>query len=538
MSSKVANKKFFLLAAAMFLLAGCDVEARPSYDKDYLVDGETVYESDTKVSEITNNLRTLVYDKLLDDGSINSEVLNQTLYLLAQQEIGDYSTLLKSTKEEDKALVRTIKARMDDKLYEAVSNGNYTYRNKFDEELFVTTIQQNLPYSISKACSSYTKDYVFLNDSRDHLYDGGVAEDGEAYTADDQVPNKGKFVLSCSYTRYMEDTYLEDVYINLLVEKYLKENEVDSLGRSAGRKINYVAIKENEKHPEAASALVHTFVEKYISNETKVVDLSILEKAWKGIDLDFAGADQEVGELLAAAGFTKVESEDANIGTYYSETLFGDIATNYGKILPDAALSDETQESDFTGSGAYAKETGLDMKKNSLRKQSLSEDELWITKTNNTSTLPSSVTDRLFNLAVANNVHNNLKEAHEDTKNSYVKKVKDVYYLKPASIESNAGENMDCVIYDKNSSSYYIVQIEEAINSVKLRDGETAKEKQYNDSMRVEATNEMAKQYAQRDTYKEKAIVHYLEEANILFHDTDVYEYFKSTYPDAWDEEK
>ena len=245
-SSKVANKKFFLLAAAMFLLAGCDVEARPSYDKDYLVDGETVYESDTKVSEITNNLRTLVYDKLLDDGSINSEVLNQTLYLLAQQEIGDYSTLLKSTKEEDKALVRTIKARMDDKLYEAVSNGNYTYRNKFDEELFVTTIQQNLPYSISSACSSYTKDYVLLDDSRDHLYNGGVAEDGEAYTADDQVPNEGKFVLSCSYTRYMEDTYLEDVYINLLVEKYLKENEVDSLGRSAGRKINTLPSRKTK----------------------------------------------------------------------------------------------------------------------------------------------------------------------------------------------------------------------------------------------------------------------------------------------------
>lgn len=521
----------------MLLLAGCDVEAKPSYNKDYLVDGETVYESDIKVSEITNNLRTLVYDKLLEDGSINSEVLNQTLYLLAQQEIGDYSTLLKSTKEEDKALVRTIKARMDDKLYEAISAGTYSYRDKFDEEMFVTTIQQNLPYSISNACSSYTKDYVLLSDSRDHLYAGGVAEDGEAYTADDQIPNKGKFVLSCSYTRYMEDTYLEDVYIDLLVEKYLKENEVDSLGRSAGRKINYVAIKENS-HPEAASALIHTFVEKYISDESKVVDLSVLEKAWKGIDLDLEGDDKEVGELLDAAGFTKVESADANIGTYYKETSFGEIATNYSKILPNAASSDEEQENAFTSSGAYAKETGLDIKKNTLRKEALYEDGLWITKTNNTSTLPSSVTDRLFNLAVANNIYNNLKEAHEDTKNSYVKKVKDVYYLKPASIESNAGENMDCVIYDKNTSSYYIVQIEEAINSVKLRDGETAKEKQYNDAMRVEATNEMAKQYAQRDTYKEKAIVHYLEKANILFHDTDVYEYFKSTYPDAWDEEK
>ena len=531
------NKKKLLvvMASSMLLLAGCDIESKPSYNNDWLVSGDTI--NGKNATNLTNNLRTLVYDKLLDDGSINSEVLNETLYIIAKQKIGDYDTLLKSTKEEDKALVRKIQARMDKKLYAAISSGSYDYRNKFNEELFVKTIQQSLTYSIADSNSTFTKDYVFLSDSMDHLYEGGFNEDGEPYTPDTNEPNVGKYVLSCSYTKYMEDTYLPEVYRELLVEKYIKDNESDSLGRAAGRKINYVAISESETHPEAAANLVHAFVDKYLNNSTSVADLSILEKAWKGIDI--TSSDTEVTELLKAANFEKVTSSDANIGTYYAETLFGDIATNYGKINKVEALSDATQESAFTGSGAYSKETGLEMEKNSLRKRTLNEDG-WYVKSNDTTTLPSTVTSRLFDVAVANNVFNNLKgynESNKDVENKYVKYVNGTYYLKPSSIESNASQNMDCVIYDKGTSTYYIVQIEEAVNSTKLRNTDTNNEKQYVDAMREEVVDEMTTKYASRDTYKEKALVHYLKEANILFHDTAVYKYFKTTYPDVWDKD-
>ena len=89
------NKKKLLvvMASSMLLLAGCDIEAKPSYDNDWLVSGDTINGKDA--TNLTNNLRTLVYDKLLDDGSINSEVLNETLYIIAKQKIGDYDTLLK-----------------------------------------------------------------------------------------------------------------------------------------------------------------------------------------------------------------------------------------------------------------------------------------------------------------------------------------------------------------------------------------------------------------------------------------------------------
>ena len=101
------NKKLLVvLASSMLLLAGCDVTAKPSYDNNWLISGDTI--DNKNATSLANNLRTLVYDKLLDDGSINSEVLNETLYLIAKKEIGDYDTLLKSTKEEDKELVKKI----------------------------------------------------------------------------------------------------------------------------------------------------------------------------------------------------------------------------------------------------------------------------------------------------------------------------------------------------------------------------------------------------------------------------------------------
>ena len=267
----------------------------------------------------------------------------------------------------------------------------------------------------------------------------------------------------------------------------------------------------------------------------------MLEKAWKGIDLPTDESDP-INVLLKEAGFEKVTSADGNIGTYYVETLFGNVATNYSKINKVEALSDATQEAAFTGSCAYAKETGLEMEKNSLRKKTLNEDG-WYVKTNDSTSLPSAITSRLFDIAVANNIYSNLNGYQEEqiiaknANNKYVKYVNGVYYLKPSSVEHGVEENMDCVIYDKGTSTYYIIQIEEAVNSSKLRTDANSQANQYTKAMREEVVDEMTTKYASRDTYKEKALVNYLKEANILFHDTDVYKYFKKTYPDVWDKD-
>ena len=176
--SKKLNK-VLLVASAMFLLAGCDIEAKPSYgDKDFLVGGTAP--DGSKIEDIKNNLRTLVYDELYENGSINSAVLNEVINYIAEDKIKSYDELKASSNENDKKLVVEIKGRMNEKLYAAVSTGSYDYRNKFDEEKFVKTIQQNLTYKIELAegNTTYSNDYVFLKDSDKHLYKGGADRDG------------------------------------------------------------------------------------------------------------------------------------------------------------------------------------------------------------------------------------------------------------------------------------------------------------------------------------------------------------------------
>ena len=318
----------------------------------------------------------------------------------------------------------------------------------------------------------------------------------------------------------MEDTYLQEVYRELLIEKYVKDEELDSFGKSAARKISYVSIAENDNHPEAASSLVKTFVNEYITVEGKTVDLALLENAWKGIDLT-----PEAEALLEHAD---IKTDD------HDHTLYGDILTRYNKINDNELLTDESAESEFTNSGSYSKETGLELKKNELRKNELSNDG-WFAKSNDTLNLPSSITNRLFDINVANDLKNNLKKPAEFGSSKFVTKINDTYYLKSGSINSADEVNMDCVIYDSSSKTYYIVIVEEAVSPRKL--GDSKESTLYTDEMYEEAIYEIAQKYASRETYKNKALVHYLEEANIEFHDTAVYEYFKSTYPDVWDDE-
>lgn len=526
------NKKILALASVL-LLAGCSstIEAKPSYDKenDFLLGGKL--DGDKKTQDLTNNLRTAVWDALKNNGSINTAVVDQTLFTLAELELGAYDTLDAETKAK-------IDERMDDKLYDAIKTGAYDYRNKFDEESFVNKIKQSLPYTIDCGANpQYTKDFVILDDTRDHLYSGGSFADGTAYTADSK--NNNKFALTCNYQTYKEQTYLPQVYREMLIEKYIVDNEYDTLGRSYARKIQYVGIKENSKHPGAASELVNTWVDIYLNdeNDVKDADLDVLAKAWIGYNEDYTNK-AEVKDLQIKAGLTN-EAGD------YNYTLYGDMLSDYSKINDDPLLTDSAIENAFTNNGAYLKETGKEIKTNEIRRTTVGDDG-WFIKSTDLSSLPSALTSRLFDISTANEMNSNLNGIEEPTElpnSKFVKLIDGDYYLKPATFEPDMAEkNRDIIFYDSASQTYYIVLVEEAVNPKKLSKldedaDDTAKAKVYTDEMREEAVYEIAKKYATRDTSKNKAMVHYLKEAGIIFHDQDIYDYFKSTYPDMFEDE-
>lgn len=524
------NKKILAFISSLLVLAGCstEIKADPKYDENgHLVSGVL---EDGKTEDLTNNLRTAVWDALKENGTISSTVIDQTIYTLAEMELGAYDSL----DAETKALVDE---RVDDKLFDAISTGEYEYRGLFNEKTFVNSIKRSLPYTID-CRNGYTEGYLIRDNSRDHLYAGGSYADGTAYTKDSEAPNAGKYALTCNYQTYKEQTYLPEVYREMLIEKYLVENEYDTLGRSYARKIQYVGIAENSKHPGAASDLVNSWIDIYLDEDSQLeADLDVLAQAWIGIDVDDSTEfGQQVGDLQEAAGL---------VGADHNYSLYGDILSDYAKIKDDPLLTDTSVESSFTNNGSYSKEVGLEIKTNELRTRTLGDDG-WFVKNTDLTTLPNALTNRLFDISTANGMNSNLNGVATPSvvnNSKFVKMINGNYYLKPATFEPGSEDkNYDIVFYDDDSSTYYIVLIEEAVNPTKLKKldesaSDTEKARVYTEEMREEAVYEIAKSFAKRDTNKNKAMVHYLKEAGIIFHDQTIYDYFLTNYPDMFEED-
>ena len=91
------------------------------------------------------------------------------------------------------------------------------------------------------------------------------------------------------------------------------------------------------------------------------------------------------------------------------------------------------------------------------------------------------------------------------------------------------------VFYDKDSSTFYIVQILEAASSSKLS---KINENRYSVTRPDDAETfvmEICEVVAEKDTYETLANKHWLDKAGILYHDQVVYDYFKTNYPELFD---
>ena len=92
------------------------------------------------------------------------------------------------------------------------------------------------------------------------------------------------------------------------------------------------------------------------------------------------------------------------------------------------------------------------------------------------------------------------------------------------------------VFYDSSSSTYYIVEIEEASSTSKLsKENDNRYALTRGNATSEEFINEIVEKVATSDTYKTLSTKHWLEEAAIKYHDTVVYDYFKANYPDLFD---
>lgn len=498
------NKKalrFVTLAACGLLITGCaDILATPTDYETVLVDG-------TVTAELTNNIESVVYDALKTGGNVNSAVLDGVLLKLAENKFGTFAQakIDAATDTAKAAFVADIADRVNEKLFALATTGSYETENKFSEERFAQYVRKQL-YAVTPT-AGYFKDIVFT----------------PAITKDNF---NGIAIHLDYYTSYVEGVLVPEIYREKLVEQYLLDEEYSTLGRSYARKVNYIAITKNPSHPEAAKYLIDTFIENNILAPTATAadaNLEILANAWRGVASDFISNEEA---LLEAADVKSVA-----VGSEYDYTGFGAIMADYAKINPDRLLTDTAVEASFTGSGSYVPSVGLEIKTNTLRKEDYTTDG-WYVKNGGLTNLPTEIRNRLFNIGTANGVDHTSDEfdgAAEVQTSDYVRNIHGKYYLIPQN--SQQGDEKNFLLYDAASSTYYIVQVEEAINTTKMNDSATSTSNYTALGKDLAAiSGKVAKVLGAKDANKTTAMNFYLEEAGIVFHDQDIWKYFQDNF--------
>lgn len=359
------------------------------------------------------------------------------------------------------------------------------------------------------------------------------------------------------YEDFVERSILPDLYRKILVENYLQRKNYNALGRSHARKVQTISLKNIDSSADATRNLVAKYAE-YILEE-KILEENIVgvtsddvkaAKDFKFLSKLYAGlvdVDEDTAEAKIAKHLYEKASWASDTITVHGETVTFFPITTLGKIYKDyKELSNVRWESssstDFTGSGAYTKETGLMLKTREVMAKN-SATEGWFTSSG-LSELPSELRSRLFKVQVANEIDANYDNDFNlitDKAYDYGMYVKGDYYLTPATY---GNIEHPYVIFDSSSSSWVLVRVDEAVKGPKLATDANSKASydylagrglragKYSQNEIVWIVSDMI---AGSDTYVKAARQEVIEAAKITYHDQDVYDYFKSNFPDLFD---
>ena len=496
---------------AVFLVGCTEITVSPTDNDGEILGG--------LVTELEKNVNSVVYDALRDGGNLTQRTLEDVMFLIAEDRLGNYTDLLASNDPTDEALVEKIERRINVKMYDLIASGQFETRNLFSEERFAFSIEKQLYTLNREANDPWVVNFIFPPRNTEAIESGNILEDA---------------IHLEYYEDFIQNNLLPKIYRELLVESYLIDEDYSSLGRSYARKVNYIALKVSSEYPEAVKYLMDTFIDQYILGEDAegVADLEILARAWRGVDIN---TDSPEYQLLVDAGLAGGEA--------FPRTLYGEILERFSKIIPEnPLLTDKSIESEFTGNGQYTPLIGLDIRRNELSKRDFTTDG-WHVKNGGLGSLPASIRDRVFNIGVANAIDRISDErtvvANPET-SDFLRKINGVSYLIPQTSQQNDARNF--LLYDANSTTYYIVQVLEAVNTTKMNasttsttnydaivgdDGET----------RTLIAGEIARILGVREASINASNLHWLKLADLKFHDQTIYDFFKERFPTLYDEE-
>ena len=467
----------------------------------------------------------------------------------------------------------TIEKRIAQKMYSEISGGSYSEENVFDEVKYLRSLGASIENKVAKA-----------NDVKDAAFKGVLTPEVEDYDVfkkqskklddtDDYILHREFYQTSAASDEdkaagkddatYIEDKIIPDIYRQLLVEQYVLDESYDTLGRTSARKISVLAIKKNSNYSRGAVDLMNTFVKNVIFDDNRTEEINLdtfkmVSSAWSGAFMSEAGYDTTPEYDLMKDALPDdyfVEDADKTDGddSYFKGTAYGDMMEEIEKISNNPNLSEN--EGTYTGGNTYSVEVGKEIKTRELQLSDYTSTG-WYVKSVGASSLPDSLKNQLFDINVANALNGeacveyekdgnewttNVDKEQQDQQNNpdgkiatkyinVVGKIKGQYFLRNTS--RIAGNPVENDILFESDGTYYVVLVEDAIRSKNLD-----KRNQTDLEKLEERINEIVQIIGNNDTYKNLSKKHWIEEMNIKYHDTEVYDYFKSNFPELFDDQ-
>ena len=462
----------------------------------------------------------------------------------------------------------TIEKRIAEKLYSAISGGSYSERNVFKEEKYLRSLATDVENNVRAlngaelfegVLTAAVEDEDVFKEQAERI-DGAMdyilhRANYQSNAALDQAEDKAQDAT------YVEDKLIPDIYRQLLVEQYILDESYDTLGRTSARHISVLSISENSKHISKAEDLMKKFVNNYIFDNTRTDAITLdsfktVSEAWVGAYMrDTANqVDTNAAYKLSKEAFgtdaIKTITVQGSDYKYFEGTNYGDMMEDFEKVNDDPKLSEN--ESTYTNSGAYTAKVGQEIKTRELQLKDYTSTG-WYVKSVGVSDLPDSIKNQLFDINVANALLGEacVEYSFDTTANEWktnevagsknlvnvVGKINGQYFLRKTS--RIADEKVQNDILFKSDNTYYIVLVEDAIKSKVLNKATYAELEgnELTDAMNKleNYINEIVQLVAGNDTYQTLSKKHWVEKMDIKYHDTVVYDYFKSTFPELFD---